>query len=383
MKIVQNIRLIFIAGILACFLLSSCGADNSDAPMLVAEWPTETPGPTATLAPPTPIPSPTTSPTAYLGGWQIVRVQAGPVSAMTQSDADKWVGQSAWLADDSIYLGNLMCLRPNYTTEQMDLDTYLADYKESADGFGLTNRQVTKVKTKCANPPLTDFVVLSGNQMLLQQDGWFFIMEPQIQNENGGVVVSPVIDRQSAENPHVDIYIVRPRTDQDQVNQAIAAVIQNQLDGFLRDMSTWEVPAEMKDQASEFDVNYQVMQDSDGKLSILFTRFNFYAGSAHPNTQFFVLNYDLNAGKQLTLSDLFAPGSDYLSRLSAAARKQLTSGDFPLFDEGLEPVDSNFSNWNLQDKNLVISFDQEQIAPHAAGTLSATIPLTDLEDILK
>lgn len=125
------------------------------------------------------------------------------------------------------------------------------------------------------------------------------------------------------------------------------------------------------------------MQNGDGKLSLLFTRFNYYAGSAHPSTVYFTLNYDLNADRQIELADLFAPEADYLTRLADESLSQLSSPDLMIFEEALAPTATTFVHWNLRGEDLVLDFDQGQIAPNAVGTLQVTISFARLQDVLR
>jgi hypothetical protein len=338
---------------------------------------------TATIVPTVAESAPTIAADAYLGGWQVVDTNPGPVNALPYEQAHARLGLTAWMAADSIYFDNSICLNPNYTTAQSSLAEVLSGFKATPENIKLSDQPVTKIHTDCVSPGLDDFFMLDGQTILLQRDGWFYILHPQMDGSAvEGVPLSPVADRQSGKNPNIDLYIVRPHSGRASVDQVITAVIQQQVDGFLSDMSTWETPAEFKDAASEFDINYQIMQNGDGKLSLLFTRFNYYAGSAHPSTVYFTLNYDLNTDQEIELADLFAPGADYLTRLADESRSQLSSPDLMVFEDALQPTAETFVHWNLRGENLVLDFDQGQVAPNAVGTLQATIPFARLQDIL-
>ena len=114
-------------------------------------------------------------------------------------------------------------------------------------------------------------------------------------------------------------------------------------------------------------------------------------GGAHPNSAYKTLVFDLN-GNQVQLGDLFVSGSDYLGRISAAAKTQVNEqitarageeATSTVFSEGLDPTADNFSNLVDDQGILTIFIPPYQAAAYAAGSFEVRIPLQDLKDILK
>ena len=88
-----------------------------------------------------------------------------------------------------------------------------------------------------------------------------------------------------------------------------------------------------------FDVRYQLVSPPGNILSIKYQTEGYVAGMAHPYHLIYTFNYDLEAGKDIALSDLFLANTDYLGahlkvlfhpaqhtqyRLSRIFRKALT-----------------------------------------------------------
>lgn len=112
-------------------------------------------------------------------------------------------------------------------------------------------------------------------------------------------------------------------------------------------------------------------------------------GNAHPWHQPETFNYDLAKGREVTLAELFKPGSDYLDTLSRLARVELRRQDkenggynSEIIDEGTKPKADNFKRFTLGRKGLTLVFEEYQVAPYVAGPQSILIPYASLRAIL-
>jgi hypothetical protein len=143
-----------------------------------------------------------------------------------------------------------------------------------------------------------------------------------------------------------------------------------------------DLPPEIADLGSFIGVSYRIFNPTESVLSLWFGVNWYSAGAAHPNSYSRTLNYDLATGTQLTLADLFQPDSTYLETLSAYAIQELTTRGTLFFPEGAEPTDINYQNWNILPEGLLITFDDYQVAPHAAGPQQFTVPYLELVDII-
>ena len=112
---------------------------------------------------------------------------------------------------------------------------------------------------------------------------------------------------------------------------------------------------------------------------------------AHPNAYFRTFTFDLSTGAELSLGDLFVPGSTYLSWLSDRTRRdiphivQQRSGYLPdaeYLASGTEPSPESFQSFYLDAENFVVAFPPYQVGPYALGSILVSIPLRDMAGIL-
>lgn len=113
--------------------------------------------------------------------------------------------------------------------------------------------------------------------------------------------------------------------------------------------------------------------------------FHFYSdGAAHPGSYSVTLNYDLGQGRELTLGDLFLPNSNYLEAIANYCKAELSKQ--PLYDgaftQGADPTLENYRRWNITPGGLLITFDEYQVAPYAAGPQQVTVPYAELKGLI-
>ena len=115
---------------------------------------------------------------------------------------------------------------------------------------------------------------------------------------------------------------------------------------------------------------------------------------AHPNTFFKTFTFDTATGKPLSLSDLFIPGSKYLTFLSTQSRTDIPKlidkkagapgmSDAEMIKSGTTADEVNFQDFYIDGKNFVLLFPPYQVAAYAVGDLADSIPLSTLASILK
>lgn len=137
---------------------------------------------------------------------------------------------------------------------------------------------------------------------------------------------------------------------------------------------------------SSFDLQYEVTGQRGEVWSIKYS-ISFYAdGAAHPGHYSITINYDLANGREITLDELFISGSNYLQVISDACKAELSTRfvDFgsDFFSAGADPLPENFTRWNLSNDGLVITFDEYQVAPYAAGPQVVIIPFSALQSVI-
>ncbi|MEK7099651.1 MAG: DUF3298 domain-containing protein, partial [Patescibacteria group bacterium] len=134
---------------------------------------------------------------------------------------------------------------------------------------------------------------------------------------------------------------------------------------------------------------YELMTEYEvrtGPKTVTYVYSNFEdTGGAHPNTFYRTFTFDVSTGKELSISDLFVPGSEYLSTLSTIARADLPGieGDYtnPEFiTDGTKPVVESFQNFYFEGSQLVIVFPPYQVGPYVLGVVKLPIERSRLAD---
>lgn len=163
----------------------------------------------------------------------------------------------------------------------------------------------------------------------------------------------------------------------------------------------------------ELNLNYQIDYFSADLVSIImyWDGFSGYLNQDHfPET----VNYDLKAGKLITLDQLFISQADHLNIFSEQSRTILKSiclscgcengikAGEPLTKEliekrevegstaavnvyvesGTKPEKENFDNWSISSKGIKITFSEYQIGPGCLGIVNFVIPYDDLRSLL-
>jgi hypothetical protein len=130
----------------------------------------------------------------------------------------------------------------------------------------------------------------------------------------------------------------------------------------------------------EANVTYKVTYNKDNLLSITFYYYRF-TGGAHGGTKVISYNIDLTGGKTLTLSDLFKPKTSYIEKINTEIMRQMkTNGNF-YFQDVFKSI-SDTQAFYIEDRNIVIYFQEYEIAPYAAGIPEFKIPLSIFKDDL-
>ena len=135
---------------------------------------------------------------------------------------------------------------------------------------------------------------------------------------------------------------------------------------------------------SAYDQQYELLSPPGNLLSLKFDININIEGTAHPNTHSRTVTYDLEAGADVRLGQLFLPGSDYLERIANYCIAELETRDisFDASSTGAEPVPENYGNWNVTAEGLLITFDASQVAGYAAGPQQVVVPYAELQPVI-
>jgi hypothetical protein len=181
---------------------------------------------------------------------------------------------------------------------------------------------------------------------------------------------------------------------------AMKGFIQNQIDAFkeqnkLLSLTPEDVKIQGLDQGRKYDleVTYET-QNSPRTVSYIYTMYADTLG-AHPNGYYRTFTYDLKTGEGIELGDIFQPTVDYPTLLSQISRAKLPAQiaqmenvsaseiDGQMLKDGTTPDADNFQTWYLDGTDLIIIFPPYQVGPYVLGTVTLTIPRSELGSVLK
>ena len=158
-------------------------------------------------------------------------------------------------------------------------------------------------------------------------------------------------------------------------NAELKDSVQKEIDAFKKDTLLYTTTP-IVSAGSYFNVQYELVGQQGNFWSIKFTLEGYTDGAAHPYHYSGTVNYDLDKGKDITLDEIFLPNLNYLQFISQYCVAELSKRDigFDGFHQGADPTAENYRNWNVSEKGLVITFDEYQVAPYAAGPQTVIIP---------
>ena len=174
-----------------------------------------------------------------------------------------------------------------------------------------------------------------------------------------------------------------------QMKQFVSGTIaQFKADGNFANLTAADVKTLGLDQGRKetLEIKY-LMASSARTISYIFTVYEDTLG-AHGNTFFRTFVFDKTTGAELSLGDLFVPGSDYLAALSQIARAKLPGNlgsglDAQMLAAGTAPDAKNFGRFFMDNENIVILFDPYQVAPYSAGPQTLYIRVSELGDMIR
>ncbi len=164
-------------------------------------------------------------------------------------------------------------------------------------------------------------------------------------------------------------------------NQLVDDLVQGDIESY-RTSVMQDAPNPPIAMGSSYDLHYELLSPPGDIMSLKFDVYLYFDGAAHPNSYSLTLNYDLAAGQELSMEQLFVPGSSYLEMMAVYCKSQLNLRNIAFFEAGADPVLENYRNWNITTKGLLISFDPYQVAAYAAGPQTVLIPYSNLQAII-
>lgn len=200
------------------------------------------------------------------------------------------------------------------------------------------------------------------------------------------------------DNNTADIVVPKVETEEEATEQEVKTAetmnksIEEYAQGFMQ-----EFQENLKSQGEgyqELQMDYEVVTDNEDWLTIKVNVLQVEA-SGYQQAKFF--HIDKKTGKEVVLSDLFVEGSDYVGIISenilAQMKEQMAQdeGKIYFFEGNGDDVDEFNFKQIKEDQNfyfnengeLVIGFDEYEVAPGYMGTVEFVIPSQVIASIVK
>ena len=157
-------------------------------------------------------------------------------------------------------------------------------------------------------------------------------------------------------------------------NQIVKNLVMGKVEEFRKSMLEYteeDLKTLPKGMSNYIEIGYSVESADERFISVNFGRSE-YTGGAHPNSWTFTLNYDLEKNRQIKLSDLFKPASNYLKVISdysirSLKKQQGENADSEWITTGAGAEIKNYESWNITKEGLKFLSD---FVPLTKGTNS-------------
>lgn len=225
--------------------------------------------------------------------------------------------------------------------------------------------------------------------------------EPSVNLSGGRVLESRAVEREPARKD-VKVSASYPALSGDdrpaarEFNRRARSFVVGEVKPYLESVGDPEKEKDpyWKDVEEYHNVSHKVVFASDELVSILFYVDGYNWGAAHGIHHPVTLNFDLKAGREIRLAQLFRPGSDYLRRIAALCDEDLRRqfpdgypGGYSLgsadgYTSGVAPKPENYKSWVVTRGGLVFIFEEYQVVSYADGEPKVLIPFDRLREVI-
>ena len=146
---------------------------------------------------------------------------------------------------------------------------------------------------------------------------------------------------------------------------------------WLKEMTTIEA----KEEAFTETVTCQLLERGPKHCVVSISNDSYYYGAAHPTMNLQILNFNLETGAIILLSDLFKPR--FNKALKNVVEKQFIKQNGDEF-WNFTPGNGDFElakQFSITSKGLVFSYNQYEIGPYAAGMPEVIIPYETIREL--
>lgn len=138
------------------------------------------------------------------------------------------------------------------------------------------------------------------------------------------------------------------------------------------------------------EILYQPMRVDRGVISLFGNQVN-YSGSAHPESNYQSVSYDLSTGDTLSLSDIIINNADHSAIINAILFSlSKEAKNYSLYSDYEDVVKQRFkqdflsdNDWYFNREGICFFFSPYEIAPYSSGVISVTVSYADLHGILE
>jgi hypothetical protein len=164
-------------------------------------------------------------------------------------------------------------------------------------------------------------------------------------------------------------------------NQQVENLVFGLVGSFKQDLASTSSDPNFDQWPSQLSIDFLPTYIAPDTAAVLIKISAFLPGAAHPGHVSHAINYNLRTGHAIDLPELFLPGAAYLETLSAYCIEDLRSRSRLEWEDGVQPRIENFNVWNITPEGLLITFDEYQVAPYAAGPQAVLVPYDHLRDV--
>ena len=196
--------------------------------------------------------------------------------------------------------------------------------------------------------------------------------------------------------PQIKLEDIREKTEMSDANSDLEETIKQvnfDIEKVTKELvAEFEASAALGESYNDLEIQHESVTDNDRYFAL---RLFIYQGAGSGTQSYKIYTIDKLSGSQIKLKDLFLEGSDYNTRISENIREQM---------RGAMAADTKKAYWvdrdenpemNLKglteeqnfyfdkDNNLVIAFDEYEVAPGYMGAQEFTVEQTVYKDLLK
>lgn len=170
------------------------------------------------------------------------------------------------------------------------------------------------------------------------------------------------------------------------INQFITKAVKFNIEQFENGIVPMDKFDDFIDDAkNEFIVKDSVFLLNDNIFSFYLIYSYYELGAAHPNTYHETFNFNLRTGNLIEITDVFRNDIDFIAVLSNAVTGKLSNNDSDNIQTGVLGNNlqiSDYQNYILTDKSIILIFESYAFASYAEGPQFINIPFIEIQEYL-